>query len=58
MLSDIEAPSSGENIICGNSIWPLSRRPLAEKIFSFESPTPTSYKRSVDVICLNLTVFE
>jgi hypothetical protein len=30
-------------VIRVNSIWPLQRRPLAEKIILFESPSPTSY---------------
>jgi hypothetical protein len=34
------------------------RRPLAQKIFSFESQTSTSYSWSIDIFCLNLTVFE
>jgi hypothetical protein len=34
------------------------RRPLPEKTFSMNSPTPTSYWRSVDIFRLSLTVFE
>jgi hypothetical protein len=34
------------------------RRPLAEKIFSMNSPTPTSYWWSVDIFRLSLTVFK
>jgi hypothetical protein len=30
-------------VIRRKSIWSLQRRPLAEKIFSFESQTSTSY---------------
>jgi hypothetical protein len=39
----VSPKSNRFRVIRVNSIRPLQRLPLAEKIFSIESPTPTSY---------------